>query len=119
MDPLDAASPSDLHRKLHASDIRVPRRTKGRTTRHTETWVACRFLATIAGTDLVHFPLRVEPGNRPDLVLCSPTGRIGIELTEAISTDQARVDATVEREGSSEFRFIPRYRVSDPRRSQA
>ena len=77
------------------------------------------FLATIAATDLLHFPLRVEPGERPDLVLFPPTGRIGIELTEAISTDQARVDALVEREGSSDFRFIPRYRVSDPPRSQA
>ena len=119
MDPFDAISPADLHRKLPANDIRVPRRTQGRTTSHTETWVTCRFLATIAGSDLLHFPLRVEPGDRPDLVLSLPTGRIGIELTEAISTDQARVDAMIEREGPSDFRFLPRYRVSDPPRSQA
>ena len=115
MDPFDAISPADLHRKLRANDIRVPRRT----TSHTETWVTCRFLATIAGTDLLHFPLRVEPGDRPDLVFSLPTGRIGIELTEAISTDQARVDAMIEREGPSDFRFLPRYRVSDAPRSQA
>ena len=119
MDPFDVTSPEDLDRKLRANDVRVPHRTQGRTTGHAETWVACRFLATIAGTDLLHFPVRVEPGDRPDLVLSQPTGRIGIELTEAISTDQAKVDAMVEREGASDFRPIPRYRVSDPHRSQA
>ena len=119
MEPFDAVSPVDLHRKLRANDIGVPPRTQGRTTSHTETWVTCRFLATIAGTDLLRFSLRVEPGDRPDLVLSLPTGRIGIELTEAISTDQARVDAMIEREGPSDFRFLPRYRVSDPPRSQA
>ena len=118
MEPFDAVSPADLHRKLRANDVRVPPRTQGRTTEHTETWVACRFLATIAGTDRVRFPLRVEPGDRPDLVLSLPTGRIGIELTEAISTDQARVDAMSEREDPSGFRCLPRYRVSDPPRSQ-
>ena len=91
----DAVSPADLYRELRTNEIRVPGRTQGRTTSHTETWVAGRFLATIAATDLLHFPLRVEPGERPDLVLFPPTGRIGIELTEAISTDQARVDPIV------------------------
>ena len=118
MDCFDARSPEELDRELRAKDVRVPGRTQGRTTAHTETWVACRFLATIAGTDLLQFPVRVEPGDRPDLVLSGPEGLIGIELTEAISTDQARVVATVEREGKSDFRPSPRGRVSDPVRSQ-
>ena len=119
MDRFDARSHAELNRELRAKDVRVPGRTQGRTTAHTETWVACRFLATIAGTDLLQFPVRVEPGDRPDLVLSGPAGLIGIEITEAISTDQAKVDATVEREGKSDFRSIPRYRVSDPARSRS
>ena len=119
MDRFDARSPEELDRELRANDVRVPGRTQGRTTAHTETWVACRFLATIAGTDLLQFPVRVEPGDRPDLVLSGPEEKIGIELTEAISTDQAKVDAMVEREGEAGFRSIPRYRVSDPARSQS
>ena len=119
MDCFDARSPEELDRELRANDVRVPGRTQGRTTAHTETWVACRFLATAAGTDLLQFPVRVEPGDRPDLVLSGPTGLIGIEFTEAISTDQARVDAIVERDGKSNFRLIPRYRVSDLRRSRS
>ena len=63
---------------------------------------------------LLQFPVRVEPGDRPDLVLSGPAGLIGIELTEAISTDQAKVDAMV-----SDFRPIPHYRISDPARSQS
>ena len=114
MKPFDAVSPVDLQRKLRTYDIRVPPRGQGRTTRHTETWVTCRFLATIAGTELLYFPLRIEPGDRPDLVLSPPTGQIGVELTEAISTNQAQVDAMAERDDSSGFRFLPRYRVSDP-----
>ena len=77
------------------------------------------FSATIAGTDLLQFPVRVEPGDRPDLVLFGPAEQIGIELTEAISTDQAKVDAMVEREGGGDFRPIRRYRVSDSARSRS
>lgn len=119
MDCFDARSPEELDRELRANDVRVPGRTQGRTTAHTETWVACRFLATVAGTDLLQYPVRVEPGDRPDLVLSGPAGLIGIELTEAISTDQAKVDAMVEREGRSDFRPIPRYRIPDPTRSRS
>lgn len=63
MGPFNAVSPADLHRKLRAYDVRVPPRGHGRTTSRTERWVTCRFLATIAGADLLHFPLRVEPGD--------------------------------------------------------
>ena len=119
MDCFDARPPAELDRELRANDARVPGRTQGRTTAHTETWVACRFLATIAGTDLLQFPVRVEPGDRPDLLLSGSAEQIGIELTEAISTDQAKVDVMVEREGGPDFRPIPRYRVFDPARSQS
>ena len=61
-------------------------------------------LAAIASTDLLQFPLRVEPGDRPDLLLSPPTGQIGVELTEAISTSQAQVAAMAERDDSSGFR---------------
>ena len=119
MDCFDARSLEEPDRELRANDVRVPGRTQGPTTAHSETWVACRFLATVAGTDLLQFPVRVEPGDRPDLVLSGPAETIGIELTEAISTNQARVDAMVEREGNSDPRPIPRYRICDPNRPQS
>ena len=119
MNAFRAASATELCDALRAADVDVPLRTRGRTTRHTETWVTCRFLATLARTDLLRFPLRVEPGDRPDLVLAMPSGRTGIEITEAVPQDKARVDAQCEHKGIDDFRFIPRYRVGDPRRSPA
>ena len=119
MNAFDAASPDDLCRRLQANDVRVPWRTRGRTTGHAETWVTCRFLATLARANLLCFPLNAEPGDRPDLVLTMPSGRTGIEITEAVPEDKARVDAYSEHGGIDDFRFIPRYRVGDPRRSQA
>ena len=119
MDPFDAASLSELHDNLRARDVRVPGRTEGRTTELSETWIACRFLATAGGEGLLGFPLRVEPGERPDLVVTVPWGRVGIEITEAVPEDGARVAAYSEHKGIDEFRFIPRYRVNDPRRSRA
>ena len=119
MNAFDAASPAELCDTLRANDVVVPWRTRGRTTGHTETWVACRFLAALARADLLCFPLNVEPGDRPDLVLTMPSGRTGIEITEAVPEDKARVDAYAEHEEIDAFRFVPRYRVGDPRRSKA
>lgn len=119
MDTFEASSPADLDSKVRANDVRVPGRMQGRTTEKRETWIACRFLATVARSDLLQFPVRVEHGDRPDLVLSRPNGRIGVEIVEAISTDQAKVDAIVERDGSSGFRPLPRYRASDRPRSRA
>ena len=119
MDPLDAVSLSELHDNLRARDVRVPRRTEGRTTELSETWIACRFLATAGGEGLLEFPLRMEPGERPDLVVTMPSGRVGIEITEAVPEDGARVAAYSEHKEIDEFRVIPRYRVNDPPRSRA
>ena len=117
-----AASAAELCGALRAADVDVPLRTQGRNcghTRHTETWVTCRFLATLARTDLLRFPLCIERGDRPDLVLAMPSGRIGIEIVEAAPQDKARVDAYCEHKGIDDCRSIPRYRVGDPRRSLA
>ena len=118
--PFNASSYAELCRELRAFDVRVPGRTQGRKTEHTEAWVTCRFLVTIADTDLLPFPFCVEPRDKPDLVLFFPkTGRrIGVELTEAILEDQANTDAQAERECSPDIRHRYRYRVSDPPRPQ-
>lgn len=117
MDSIDARSPAELDRNLHAKDIQVPLRTEERQTKDVEAWVACRFLSTMSRTDLLRFPLRVEHADRPDFVLSGSDMPIGIELTEAISTDQARVCAEIERDEKCEFRSVPHYRISDQARS--
>lgn len=117
MRPFRALSPQDLVRELHANDVQVPPRSRGRTTAHCETWVTCRFLAEVSESGLLDYPLAVTPGDRPDLVLSSASGRTGIEITEAVPTDKARVDALSEREGIADFRYMPRYRAGEKRRS--
>jgi hypothetical protein len=64
-------------------DISVPARTEGRTTRHTETWTIARLLATLAAYHR----------DKPDIALTSGGLEIGIEITEAISTQYAAYQA--------------------------
>ena len=124
MKPIDAETPEELKRILRERDVQMPPRGKNRTNNHTETWVACRLLAALAESSLLQYPLRVAHFDRPDLIITLPSGQIGIELVEAIATDQARVDAQINfnraDNESSDVEVIPisRIRVSDARRSQ-
>ena len=118
MRAIRAASAAELSDKLRESYVRLSGWTEGRTTKHSETWVTCRFLATVAETNLLDYPVCVEPGDRPDLILVLPLGRTGVEITEAISEDQARAEVQAEREGITHQRSVPRYKAGEPRRSQ-
>lgn len=117
MRPFHASSPRNLLHQLRAIDVHVPPRTEDRTTEHCETWASCRFLAAICKSGLLEYPLAVIPGDRPDLVLSSVSGRTGMEITEAVPMNKARVDALSEREGIADFRYIPRYRAGEEKRS--
>ena len=116
MRPFRVSSSQGLVRELQANDVQVPPRSRGRTTAQRETWVTCRFLASVADSGLLDYPLAVTPGDRPDLVLLSASGRTGIEITEAVPTDKAKVDAFSEREGIAGFRYVPRYLAGENRR---
>lgn len=115
MEPFLALSSHDLPSTLQKYLVPVPPRTKGRKTSHTESWVTCHFLMVVAESDLLEYPLCVEPGDRPDLVLSSQSGKTGIEITEAVSQVGAWVDAHAEREGISGTRFIPPHYVNEER----
>ena len=121
MSAFDAASLSELRDNLRANDVRVPVRTKRRTCvlNEREIWVACRFLATASDKCLLEFPLRVEPGDRPDLVVTMPSGRVGIEITEAVPNDERRVVDYSEDMGLENCRIVPPYCVDDTPRSRA
>ena len=112
---LNAATPGELRRQLRT--IRVPRRGhgRGRVRKHlSETRIAFRFLAAVSDTGLLAFPLRVKTGESPDLVLKTSTKSVGIELTEAVPLNEARIDAYAEDEGIEGFRYIPPHRIDDP-----
>ena len=93
MRSFQVSSSYELLRTLEESSVPVPTRGQGRKTEHTESWVIRHFLEAAAESGLLEFPLCVEPGDKPDLVLTSQFGKTGIEITEAVLEDSARVDA--------------------------
>ncbi len=99
MDDIKAASVSDLLQILRRTNILVPPRTKGRTTKQCETRIICHFLTAISKTALLEYPLQIKHIDRPDFELCMPSGSIGIEVVEAVSEKIAREDAYREHKG--------------------
>jgi hypothetical protein len=114
MEVITADSPSELLRQLASIDIAVPLRSQGRTKDHCQRWSICRFLSTFADSALLQYPLRVDPGDRPDFLLTSRNVRIGVEVTEAVATDLAKADALQHRKGYDAVRFFQRVLPGDP-----
>lgn len=96
MESISAKSHHELQALLAGVDISVPHRgdkEDKRTTTHVERWSICKFLATYSHTRLVRYPLLVEKRERPDYRMSSRDLVVGIEITEAVSEDMARIDA--------------------------
>jgi len=94
----NALSADGLLATLAATDLHVPGRTTGRTTQQTERWTVCRLLATLTSIDRLRFPLSVSHEDKPDFRLEFDGRSVGIEVTEAISTDYSKCLALAERE---------------------
>jgi hypothetical protein len=99
---IDVQNSTDLIAALGGIDVAVPARTGGRKTHHTETYIACRLLSTLAKAELLTFPLSVSrrdpPNDRPDVVMHTGDDQIGIEITEAIPEGFAAMCALAEKE---------------------
>lgn len=94
----EACSESDLIQELKNILGTVPPRGAGRTKEHTERWILRHLLATLAQSPLLAYPVAPEKGERPDLVLQTGAGSIGIEVTEAVPEVYAQVVAIRNRE---------------------
>jgi hypothetical protein len=98
----DIQSSSDFTSALGGIDIAVPARIDGRKTHHTETYIACRLLSTLAEADRLTFPLsvsrRAPPHDRPDVVMRTGNAQVGIEITEAIPEQFAALRALAQKE---------------------
>jgi hypothetical protein len=65
-----------------------------------EAWLAVRFAIALSGTTgPLAFPLAFEQGERPDLILQTPSGTIGVEITEAIHKQFSHSMSMAERMG--------------------
>lgn len=92
------ADKNSLLQILAETDIDVPARTEGRRTEHTEKWIICRLLSTLASLNKLEYPVNLIHRDRPDFLLTIGSRNIGIEFTEAISRDFAEYCAPAERE---------------------
>jgi hypothetical protein len=101
----------DLLRQLAETDIRVPRKTEGRTSQHRERYTMARFLATACTQGWLDFPLSLvhhdNTGN-PDFLLTSPSYSIGVECVEAVSQSWYEIDVLRERHYAGAVVSVPK-----------
>ena len=81
---LQADSPEELIQIIKNIDLKVPKRTQGRKTKHTENWIILRFLSTFADTKLFDYPIEVFHQYKPDFRINMSDKILGIEITESI-----------------------------------
>jgi hypothetical protein len=107
---LAARTPDELLTQLAAIDITVPLRTEGRTTSHCERYLAARLLSTLADTDEISFPLEIVHQEKPDFALTIGAKTVGMECTEAVSSEWAQIDAIRERDFPESMIMLPMFK---------
>lgn len=120
MKSLSAKSYRELMVSLASVDLLVPERgdrEDKRTTAHVERWSISKFLATYGHTRFVRYPLLLEKRERPDYRMSSRDLVVGIEITEAVSEDMARIDAMRHDEDEVVCLDVSLFRPGTPRRS--
>lgn len=102
-----AQTTADLVRQLAAIDIAVPFYDEVRLAAHRERYMTARLLATLAQTDMLAYPLRLEHREKPDFGLFFSDSAIGIECVEAIHPEWAQIQAIRERDFPDALVFLP------------
>jgi hypothetical protein len=114
MQAIAASAKSDLLSQLSKLDIRVPLRTEGRKSEHSERWSACRLLATLAEAGDLKYPLRLEHRDRPDFLLSVSDRSIGIECTEAVPANWAWANARNEEKQYDSIMPLQQFAPGEP-----
>lgn len=82
---------------LRAIEKHVPLRSKGRKTEHTERYSLVSFLEAFHSESFFTFPFQVFFRDRPDVLVTSSVGNIGIEISESIPEQLARAEFLLEK----------------------
>lgn len=114
--PIVAASPRNLRSQLALLDLTVAPRSMGRTTEQTERFALAHFLASLP-RDRLAFPVTVTHSDRPDLVLDTAAGSIGVEITEAVPQNVAHKAAIRESGIGPNIHFVEHATPGEPKRS--
>lgn len=88
---LQADTPEELLGILLHTPAVVSPLGYGQKTSDVERWAIRRFLATCETADLFDYPVRVESGERPDFVVSSSFGSVGVEVSQAVPPDLAKI----------------------------
>jgi len=94
---VQADNSSDLIQKISRINIKVSKRTQGRTTKQTENWAILRFLSTLAPTKFFSYPLEIIHRDKPDFQINTFDRQLGIEITESITEEYAHTLALAEK----------------------
>ncbi len=107
---LSADTPTDLLSQLRNINIAVPSITKGRPNRARERYMMARFLATIAESELVCYPLTIEHRDKPDFALRHQNGEVGVECVEAVPDEWYRIQEIRDRDFPDALNFGQHFR---------
>jgi hypothetical protein len=114
----------NLLEELRRFDDGVPKRTKGRRSKHTEAWMICRLLSALANAGRLVYPLSVchrsadNKSGGPDFVVHQKNGSIGVEATEVVPEGWAEYCALAEREFPDVILEPGLFRHDAPRRTK-
>jgi len=112
-DPAVLKSKREFVDYLKSQDVAVPARTQGRTPQHCERRAAFRLLATLATADRFAYPLTLIHRDRPDFLLQFADRDVGLEFTEALSREEAEIDALAEHMDTSVVLFSDLFTKKD------
>lgn len=87
---ISAIDKKQLQTILSEAFVKMPGRSEGRQTHHTEKWSICYLLSTLSEENLLSFPLSLKHTDKPDFTLSMSNKAIGVEVTESIPTDYAK-----------------------------
>lgn len=81
---------------LEQLNIAVPPRGNQRTTEHSETWIIHRALSILYFNGFITYPISIEKSEKPDYWFNMSGTTYGVELTEIIHPDYAKVQTLPE-----------------------
>lgn len=115
---LNADTPEELLARLAELDIDVPSRGSGRLSQQVERYCVAHLLATLP-LGRLRFPITLTHSDRPDFLLTTSSGDIGIEHTEAVPPNVANADAMRGRGLGPAIYFNPRATPGEARKTAA
>lgn len=114
---LAASNELELEKILRSMDTSVPRRSEGRTKKHTERYAIAHLLSTLIGEDCLSYPLELLQQERPDFLLKTVSMQIGIEHTEVVPQNEAHKATLRDNGNGPEVYFISHHQPGEPQKT--